>query len=258
LLLGIARRRCYKAFSPLSYSTLARQLFGLHGNVKRVEDKVERQGEDIQQLVLKDEEQESKIIEHEERIKKIEKSASESSGAVGTGYSAYEDAMAEMERRMRKEGNLIIRGLKPMDGKEDEALVIELFKAVGVNLNTQDFRYIRRLEEGDAAQEEGPLIQVSGVGVAAQKERPLLLQIAMVDMKKKEEMIRKAKDLRKKDAYRGVFVNPDLTRTQRDAIRSKVEEAKRFNGNPAVAGKNWMIIVNRYTKPELKVVEKRE
>ena len=137
---------------------------------------------------------ESKCKDLEEKCIRLEKMCQQKD-------TSDQELIEEAMERQRRRKFLIISGLPEQQKgnieeriKGDTAKVTELAATLGVeDLNLTEVTRIGRISH----------------------DRPRLLRIKCCSFDEKLSLLKAAKDLRKHDAYGGVYINPDLTRLQR-------------------------------------------
>ena len=125
------------------------------------------------------------------------------------------DALAEMDNRLVRMNNIVLRGLDESDGTVDERLandnkvVEQLFDVL--NVDPKIVMETKRLGK-----------------ITANKNRPRLLRVSLQSSTQKSELFRKAKRL-KNSRFKNVYVHPDLTPMQRDLnfkLRREMKERR--------------------------------
>ena len=143
------------------------------------------------------------------------------SGMEQAKKEVKEEMTVEMKEQEKKGSNIVVFGVKeseksdPEEEKADDAAVIrKIAEEVDVEIAGEVEILFR------AGKKEG-----------ASKPRPIVVKVH--DDETREALKRKAYLLGRKDAWKGVFVAPDLTRKQREEARKKEmelrEEADRLN-----------------------------
>jgi len=116
--------------------------------------------------------------------------------------SMFEDAYSEMEERHKRRKFLVISGLpEPCVGSveqrrlEDQQAIESLAEAIGV--------------------EDVNFENISRIG-AINSHKPRLLRLKCSSIRAKISLLRASKNLKRLSKYRMVFINPDLTRHERE------------------------------------------
>jgi len=165
-----------------------------------LEKKMDAVSDSLKMIISRMEEIEGKYKEMESRCKRIEEDQM--------------NILSEIEERDRRKANLVISGVpEKEDGavKErqewDESRVGELFQFLA-ELDSDDFKKTYRIGRADA-------------------KKPRLLKVICRNDEIKRDMLTKAKDLRSKPVFAGVYVNPDQTPLQQRQGKALREEFKR-------------------------------
>ena len=128
----------------------------------------------------------------------------------------------ELEQRIRRKGNVIISGVtEQTDGPVEERRKFD---------NEQVNSILKEIDADDCTFEKCHRIgQPKSNGVR-------LLRVIGFDEDERNKILRKAKSLRDKDSFRGIYVNPDLTPTQQREAKKMRDELKerRKNGEEVV------------------------
>lgn len=164
--------------------------------------------------VLREEIQELKqqILQQEKEIVFLKKSLEDHQSRV---FSNNEDIMIEMNSRIQKKDYLIMSGVP--EAKEgsleerrawDEDLIQDIARTLGCSsLPTEDITRIGKID----------------------RLKPRLLRMKCCSRESRMTLLRKAKELRKSDKFRGIFLSPDLTHIQRRnnrALRAELKERR--------------------------------
>lgn len=124
-------------------------------------------------------------------------------------------ALAEMDNRLARANNIVLRGLDECDGSVDERLANDT-EVVGELLNVLNV-------------DPRIVTETKRLGrISANKNRPRLLRISLRSTAQKSEIFRRAKRL-KNTRFKNVYVHPDLTPMQRDLnfkLRKEMKERR--------------------------------
>lgn len=144
--------------------------------------------------------------------------------------STVREMKEEMEENLeieRRKMNIIIHGLQDKDGEAD---VEEVMKLLDEGLHLDYSRHV-----------EG-MVRI-GRGVVDQKPRPLKILLKRAESRK--EILIRAKDLKRVEAYSKVYITPDLTRKQQEKdkeLRWHLKKA-REEGEPNARIRNGKVVV---------------
>ena len=111
-----------------------------------------------------------------------------------------------LEQYTRKE-NVRIAGLPESDGENTTELIVNMAKAIGVEISTADISVSHRLPQRNT-----------------QRPRPIIAKF--VRREKKTEVMKAKKNLKSKQEYKGVYIDDDLTQ-----MRGKIMKALREDSN---------------------------
>lgn len=165
-----------------------------------LEKKIDNVTDSLKMIISRIEDIEGKYKEVQSRCKRIEEQQM--------------DIFSEIEERERRKTNLVISGiLEKEDGnvqeriRWDEENVCRVFEDLA-GLDSGDFTKTYRLGKTDS-------------------RKPRLLKVVCRNYETKREILTKAKELRSKAGYEGVYVNPDQTPLQQRQSKAVREEYKR-------------------------------
>ena len=120
----------------------------------------------------------------------------------------------EMKDRLRRKKGLVISGLpEPVEGSVNERKEADKIK-------------IRSLLNDLCDQTDDSISRMHRIG-RQQPDKPRLLRIVFRDEDDAKDVLYKAKELRNMPVYANIFINPDLTPSQREANKKLREEVKR-------------------------------
>lgn len=193
--------------------------------LKTVKVELQKYGEKFQSLFTRIEELMKQNEQLTSRIEELEQKVDFlSSGPLGGERHPFleENVLREAEERHKRRKYVIVSGLpEPSTGSpeerkfEDEKSMVALAQKIGVE----------GLEVNDTTR-LGPL----------SSRKPRLLRFKCPSLKIKVSLLRAAKKLRKHKDYEKIFINPDLTKIQREndkMLRSELK-ARRMAGEPVV------------------------
>ena len=218
------------------------ELEELKNNVKEVEDvnkrlteleKLEEKVRVVEEVNMNLKELE-KLKENVGAIEDVKKRLTEVEGLEKNGNESRATAMVftELLERESRRGNLVIYGLTEpaheiWDGRRraaaDQVKLQQLVDLIGVNVPIKDeIKFCKRLgvRNGD-------------------KTRPLLVGLHKVQLK--ELILINARKLAMDDSWKKVYVNQDITRSQREGDGKTRQEADRKNSEMEVnESTNWL------------------
>lgn len=181
-----------------------------------LEKKIDNVTDSLKMIISRIEDIEGKYKEVESRCKRIEEQQM--------------DTFSEIDERERRKVNLVISGIEEKeDGNVqeriewDEEKVEELFEDLA-GLDSDDF--VKTLRLGKTG-----------------TKKPRLLKVVCKNYETKRKILTKAKELRSKAGYKGIYVNPDQTPLQQRQSKSVREEYKRRKdlGEDVVISKNKVV-----------------
>ena len=137
------------------------------------------------------------------------------------------EVVDEYVDRQRRKTNIIVNNMPEHDGDTDDAsqkdwmMIDRMFQRLHLKIEVKKVSRIGRRQEG--------------------KSRLLLVTLGSEELK--WEALRVAKNLRQFDEYHGVYINPDLTKSEREQNRKLRDEVKgrRENGEDVVIYKGKII-----------------
>lgn len=165
----------------------------------------------LDEMMEKNEELNSRVKELEGRVEKLSK------GCSNEGERSFgEDVCRESEERHKRRKFVIISGLRePPSGSPEERL-------------QEDRKSVRALALRIGV-ESLEVMECSRIGPLT-SQRPRLLRAKLSSFKMKSDLLRAAKNLRRHKDYQKVFINPDLTRIQRETDKALRMELKTRRG----------------------------
>lgn len=205
--------------------------------LKTVKDEIQKYGEKFDSLLTRIDEMSKQNEQLESRVRELEQKVASTcmSNTPPPVQDPFleENVIREAEERHKRRKYVIISGLQePSTGSpeerrlEDEKSVLKLAKKIGVE----------NLEVGNA----------SRLGsLKAQKPRLLRLKCSTFPMK--TSLLRAARNLRREKDYENVFINPDLTKLQREndkMLRTELKARRR-------AGEQVVIRSGRIVNPDI-------
>lgn len=125
----------------------------------------------------------------------------------------YDNILAEVEDRDRRKANLILSGLPEKEvgtveeRKESDLLMVKMLFSVLDNSKKDAVSAVFRIGKMTSS-------------------KPRLLKVTCRDTESKRVLLSKSKDLRKKDQYKNVYINPDMTPLQQAQNRRLREELR--------------------------------
>ena len=165
-----------------------------------LEKKMDTVADSLKMIVLRMEKIEAKHKEMENRCKRIEEHQM--------------NILSEIEERDRRKTNLVISGIpEKEDGTAenrrewDDGRVEDLFQAL-TDFDDDDFKKTYRIGRTDA-------------------KKPRLLKVICRNDEVKRDVLTRAKDLRSKSGFEGIYVNADQTPLQQRQSKALREEFKR-------------------------------
>ncbi|KAK3896272.1 hypothetical protein Pcinc_000016 [Petrolisthes cinctipes] len=152
-----------------------------------------------------------------------------------TSNSNSDTVIAEMYERKSRENNLVIYGVPELRSDEihDRKFVTELMQTCNVTSPTNNIQTVFRLGKPNQ-----------------NRHRPMLLKLT--DLGTKQDFFRGIKNLRSKQAYKGISIVNDLTKKERELEASLYRRAKnleeRGEGRHRVIGPQWRRRLVRMTE----------
>ena len=178
----------------------------------------------------------SKLVLVEEELSKLKGSDAQTVAGPGTYANVVSKNLnlAVLAREVKKEesrwNNFVVSGTKASSVENaDDVLVHELANELDISV-------------------EGVRIMTKRLGKAQEGSGHQLLLVT-VSKDKRNEFLKKAKNLRTKDMWNGVYISPDLSKQER-SIQFKLREERR-KAQAEFPNKQWIIVRD-------KVVEKKE
>lgn len=132
--------------------------------------------------------------------------------------------LAENQERELKKINVILHGLKPELNTEDRVQVERVFESIGAN--AKKIAYVRRFKQ-----------------TAKDKIAPVLVQLKQDSDRRK--VLSSSKNLKNKEEYKSVYIQPDLTECQRKLnkqLREKRDELNREEQDNPNGRHRWWIV----------------
>ena len=207
--------------SPNQRNTRSNSNPNLQITLSDIKTLIEKSTQDMLEMVSEKMDKQTKLIDS--LLQRLDEITKENK-SLKKSYESLEERMAllpssiigEVEDRQRRRGNVIISGIpekKTGDADErkraDEEIVQGLMQDLSVNKD--DITKIHRIGK-------------PGTG----KDR--LLKATFRDHDTRQELLRKARQLRDMPAHRKTFINPDLTLYQRHERKALNEELKERRG----------------------------
>lgn len=142
-----------------------------------------------------------------------------------------EDMFQEIEERTRRRKFLIVSGVE------------ELTSGTVFERKKHDTEFLRKLSEEIGVEDFDPkdVRRIGQIGGT----RPRLLRFKCSEMEEKRTFLRQAKTLRNSSVFRGIYINPDLTKNQRiKGAELRAELKRRRNEGENVVIHRGRTIIN--------------
>lgn len=196
---------------------------------------MEKYGNIFQSLVFRLDEAMKQNSELVQRVKELESKVVSLYGGSSEENFCPEEMMKEVHERHKRRKFVVISGLQePSNGSlqerclQDRNTVDLLARKIGV--------------------EELAVKQVSRIG-SIQSSKPRLVRVKCSSMEMKNSLLRASKNLRRHEEYQQVFINPDLTKLQRErdkALRSELVTRRKAGARVMIRSGRIVELKGRY------------